>query len=121
MALVGTVAVRLNNRPAVTITEFNETVDRPGQIKAGGYGVIDASQGVETGSGSFKLAPRQENGLEFPIDVLRQIFSMNYPLGNQRFVLLGCQMTQMTLTNQQKEGNTEYAVSFIYQQKKQTQ
>ena len=120
MALVGTVAVRFNNRAAVTVTEFSETLDRPGQIKAGGYGVIDASQGVETGSGSFKIAPRQENGMEFPLDTLRAIFSMNYPLGTQRFALLNCQMTQVAMSNQQQQGNTEVSVNFIYQSKKQT-
>lgn len=120
MALVGTVPVRFNNRAAITITEFNITLDRPGQIKAGGYGVIDSSEGVETGSGSFKLAPRQETGLEFPIDVLRLPFTMNFPLGTQRFAVLGCKMTQMALTNQQKEGNTEWAVTFIFASLKQT-
>ncbi len=120
MALVGTVAARINNRPAVTVTDFNDSLDRPGQIKAGGYGVIGTSEGVETGSGSFKMAVRQENGMEFPIDELRRPFTMNFPLGTQRFALLGCKYTRLDTSVQQKEGNTEVSISFIYEQKKQT-
>lgn len=121
MSLVGTVPVRFNNRAAVTITEFDDGVDRPGHVEAGGYGVIGTATGVETGSGSFKIAPRQENGLEFPIDILRKQFAMNYPLGTHRFSLLKCTMTSMRHSTQQKEGNTTWTVQFIYEELKQTQ
>mgnify|MGYP000952888894 CR=1 FL=1 len=121
MSLVGPIPVRFNGRPAVTITDFDVGVDRPGQVKAGGYGIIGTSQGVETGSGSFKIRPRQENGLEFPIDTLRAPFSMAFPQGPQRFGVLACSMTSMRLTNQQQAGDNEWSVSFIYEQLKQSQ
>ena len=120
MGLVGSVPARINNRPAVTVTDFSESLDRPGQVKSGGYGPIDTSEGVETGSGSFKLAARQENGYEFPLDELRKPFTVNYPVGPMRFALLGCKYTRFDVTVQQGTGNFEANVSFIYTQKKQT-
>lgn len=117
MALVGPIPVRFNGRPAVTITGFDVGVSRPGQVKAGGYGVIGTAQGVETGNGSFKIRPRQENGLEFPLDVLRAPFSMAFPLGlSQRYGVLACTMTDMRLTNEQASGDNEWTVQFIYEQ-----
>ncbi len=121
MAVVGAITVRFNGRPAVTVTDFDDGVDRPAQVKAGGYGVIGTSTGVETGQGTFTMAPRQENGIEFPIDVLRQPFTMNYPMGTQRFALIGCTMTSMKRSTKQKEGDTSFVVSFVYEALKQTQ
>jgi hypothetical protein len=120
MALVGTVAIRINNRPAVTATDFSESLDRPGQVKAGGYGPIGTSEGVETGSGSFKFRPRTENGMEFPIDELRRPFTVNYPLGTQRFALLNCKYTRLDVNVQQQTGDVEVSVAYVYEQKKQT-
>lgn len=120
MALVGTVPVRFNNRAAVTITSFSESLDRPGQVKSGGYGPIDSSQGIETGTGSFKVAIRQETGPEFDIDVLRLPFTMSYPLGPRRYSILGCKYTKIDMTNEQATGNTEWSVSFLYTQKVKT-
>lgn len=121
MSLTGPIPVRVNGRPAISITDFDIGVDRPGQVVAGGYGVIGTSQGVETGSGSFKIRPRQESGLEFPIDVLRAPFSMAFPLGlAQRYGVLSCSMTSMRLSNQQQGGNNEWTVSFNFEQLAQT-
>lgn len=122
MGLVGSVPARFNNRPATTVTDFDIGIDRPGQVKAGGYGVIGTSEGVETGGSgsSFNIAIRQENGLEFDLETLRRPFTMAFPLGPRRYVLLGCKMTSMKLAVQQKEGNTTWSVNFIFEQMKQS-
>lgn len=119
MALVGTVAVRFNGRPAVTITGFEYGADRPATVAAGGYGIIGTGTGVEKGSGSFKIRPRQETGIEFPLDTLRAPFSMAFPLGIHRFALLRCTMTSLRGTNEQESGNNEVAIQFVYEELKQ--
>jgi hypothetical protein len=121
MALVGAVPLRVNNRPAVSVTDFNVDFDRPGQIKVGGYGTIGtATGGAVTGTGSFKMAPRQENGLEFPLAELLQPFTLNFPLGTQRFAILGCTLTRGSVSVAQKEGNTDAPIQFIFEEIKQT-
>ncbi len=53
--------------------------------------------------------------------MLRQPFTMNYPMGTQRFALIGCTMTSMKRSTKQKEGDTSFVVSFVYEALKQTQ
>lgn len=121
MALVGSVPVKINNRNGVSITDFNVDFDRPGQVKVGGFGVIGSSEGgAVTGTGSFKMAPRQENGLEFPLAELLLPFSMNFPLGTQRFAILGCKLTRGSISVAQKEGNTDAPIQFLFESIKQT-
>lgn len=121
MPLVGSVPLRVNNRPAVTVTDFNIDADRPGQIKVGGYGVIGSSEGPAiTGTGSFKLAPKLENGLEFPLGELLKPFTLNFPLGPNRFAVLGCKLTKLSVAVAQQAGNTDVPVQFIFEDFKQT-
>jgi len=121
MALVGSVPVRINNRPATTVTDFEINFDRPGQVKVGGFGVIGSSEGPAiTGSGNFKMAPRQENGLEFPLAELLKPFVINFPLGPQRFAALGCKLVNGKIAVQQKEGNTDVPIQFIFEDFKQS-
>ena len=106
----------------VTITDFDIGIDRPGQVHAGGYGVIGTSEGVLTGKtgSSFNMRPRQENGLEFPLAILLQPFTMAFPLGTHRYVILGCKLTGAKFTVKQMDGDTTVQVSFIFETMKQT-
>ena len=122
MALVGTISLRINNRPAVTVTDFNYDHDTPTQNHAGGYGPIDTAQGVGTGTFSFKARARQETGLEFnPLtDLAGSENVIVFPVGSMRFALLGAAVNKHSMSVQQQQGNTEFSVSGTYRQFKQT-
>jgi hypothetical protein len=119
MPLVGTVPVKINSRFAVTLTDFNYDYDRPTQIKAGAAGNIDTATGISQGSGSFKMAIRQDTGLEFSLATLAAEFSINFPLGPNRFALLGCVASKEALSVQQQQGNTEFTINFTFRERKQ--
>lgn len=120
MPLVGTVRVKINNRPAVTVMAFSYDITRPTQVKSGGYGPIGTATGIATGTGSFRLAPRMENGLEFDIEELGREFSMTFDLGvMNRYALLGCVADRRSLSVDQGAGNTEVSVNFTFREEKQ--
>lgn len=121
MALVGSVPLKINNRNAVTVTDFNVNFTRPGQVKVGGFGAFGSSEGgAVTGTGSFKQGPRMEGGMEFPLAELLRPFTLNFPLGTQRFAILGCKLTEGSIAVAQKEGNTDVPITFLFEDIKQT-
>lgn len=121
MPLVGTVPLRFFNRAAVTCTDFSYDFDIPTQNKAGGYGQIGTSQGVGSGTFSFKIVPRQENGLEFPIETLTNgEMPINFPIGTMRFALLGAVVSKHALSVQQAAGNTEFSVNGVFREFRRT-
>lgn len=119
MALVGTVPVKVNGRHAVTLTDFSYDLDRPVTVKSGAFGPIDTAIGSGTGgSFSFKLAIRQENGVEFTIDTLFSEFSIDFPLGPNRYKLLGCNTSKEALSVQQAQGNADFSINGSFRVRK---
>lgn len=112
MPLVGTVPIRWDNRPAITVTDFNYDFDAPTQVKAGGYGPIDTAQGVGTGTFSFKMAVRQETGPELPLEsLIGQDHVINLPLGPKRYALTGVRVSKHALSVAQQQGNTDISIN----------
>jgi len=120
MALVGAVPLRINNRPAITVTDFNYDFAGTNNVRLGGYGAIGTQKSGRKGSGSFKMIPRQETGPEFDLAVFFVEFVVAFPIGTKRYQLLGCEADKESLSIQQESGATEYNISFTFTDRKQT-
>jgi len=120
MPLVGTVPVRISNRPAVTVTDMSYDFAGTNNVRLGGYGPIGTSKSGRKGTGSFKMVPRQETGPEFDLALFFEEFTVAFPVGTKRYQLLGCESDKESLSVQQEAGNTEFTISFTFTLRKQT-
>lgn len=120
MPLVGTVPIRISSRPAVTVTDFSYDWSGSNNVRVGGYGPFGTSKSPRKGTGSFKMVPRQETGVEFNLDAFLYEFNISFPMGLNRYSLIGCEADKESLSVQQENGNTEYTISFTFTQRKQT-
>lgn len=112
LALVGSIAVELNNSVAVTAYDFNIRGTRPVQIKKGALGPIGAARGQEDITISLKFAV-PDTGLEFDIVTLMRAstgFSINFPIGSERHAVYGCHISDRGLTNNPESGNTDFSL-----------
>lgn len=109
--LTGQVKCEINHAFAITATDVSIRVATPTNVKKGAFGVIGKSKGIKDVTGTLKFAI-PKTGLEFDVDGLDN-FTLTYHLNPvQRFMVLGCDITDKSLSVNQGTGEASVDINF---------
>ena len=120
MEIVGPVAIKINGRFAITVTNFSRDVSTPTKVHKGAFGPFGNSEGISDVTGSFKVSI-PKTGLEFK-------FSKEFAGEGATLVAQGLaslfkegytkvKVNKDSLSVDQAAGNTEVSIGWTAQER----
>ena len=111
--LVGQVPAEIDHKYAVTLTDLDVKKATQTTVKKGALGPIGTAQGIPDYTANFTLA-YPKTGLELNLEALSLKpggFSLTYTAGINRWSLVGCKLSEDTLTVNNAQGDVTVKVS----------
>lgn len=112
---VGQVPVEFNHVFSITAGRLSVRVSTPTVVKKGAFGPVGTARGIQDASAQFSFCV-PTTGPEFDLEALSAQaggFTTSYTLGANKYALLGCRVTEKSISNDPGQGDTTMDISII--------